>query len=103
MNENVKKELEDKIAELQELVFQQAQRIQSLEDQTELTPDEILQRKDLWTKEETVNYLKISTKTFERWKADDQIPVITIGGSDYVRKYDLKNRFGADYPNQDFI
>jgi hypothetical protein len=53
---------------------------------------EILQRKDVWSKAQVVSYFDISPKTFERWKASGEIKVKTIGGKDYCRLIDLKDR-----------
>lgn len=93
----------DYVDSLRDLVFDLQQRVGYFEEQTELTPDEILQRKEVWTKKEVCDYFNISAKTFERWGSSGEIRVIKIGGKDYCRLIDLKDRFrdrGEHIPNQ---
>ena len=87
---------------LRDLVFDLQQRVEYFEEQTELTPNEILQRKEVWSKKEVCDYFSISPKTFERWGSSGEIRVVKIGGKDYCRLIDLKDRFrdrGEDLPN----
>ena len=53
---------------------------------------ELLQKKDMWKKEKAVDYLDVSTKTFERWKKNGDIRVKTIGGTDFVFKSDIMDK-----------
>ena len=58
-----------------------------------LTPDKIIQRKDVWSKKEVCRYFDITTKTFERWKKSGEIKVTEFGGKNFYRLIDLKDRF----------
>ena len=82
-------------------IFDLQQRVEYFEEQTELTPNEVLQRKEVWSKKEVCDYFSISSKTFERWGSSGEIRVVKIGGKDYCRLIDLKDRFrdwGEDLP-----
>jgi len=82
-------------------IFDLQQRVEYFEEQTELTPDEVLQRKEVWSKKEVCDYFNISAKTFDRWGSSGEIRVVKIGGRDYCRLIDLKDRFrdrGEDLP-----
>ena len=76
-------------------IFELQQKIDNFEKETDikLTPDEVLQRKDLWTKKNVCDYFEISSKTFERWKKDGEIKVKKVGGKDYCELLSLKDRF----------
>mgnify|MGYP006120090339 CR=1 FL=1 len=68
-----------------------------------MTDAEVLQRKDVWSKKEVTEYFGISDKTFERWKKDGEIKAKRIGGKDYCRLIDLKDRLrdrGEDLSNR---
>ena len=92
----------DYVDSVRDLVFDLQQRVEYFEEQTDLTPDEILQRKDVWSKKEVCDYFNISPKTFERWGSSGEIRVVKIGGRDYCRLIDLKDRLrdrGEDLSN----
>ena len=83
------------IQQLESIVFDNQQSIDNLEEQTEikLTEEEILQRKEVWTKKEVCSYFDIEPKTFERYKKAGEIRVVSLRGKDYCRLIDLKDRF----------
>jgi len=80
---------------VRDLVFDLQQKVDFFEKEMDLrlTPDEILQRKDVWTKKEVCSYFDIDAKSFERYKKAGELKVKSIGGKDYCRLIDLKDRF----------
>tara|TARA_B110000977_G_scaffold139851_1_gene177511 strand:- start:333 stop:728 length:396 start_codon:yes stop_codon:yes gene_type:complete len=85
-------------------LFELQQKVDNFEKQTDIkmTDAEVLQRKDVWSKKEVCDYFSISPKTFERWGSSGEIRVVKIGGRDYCRLLDLKDRLrdrGEDLSN----
>ena len=84
----------DAIMRLDYMVFENTQLREHLNNvDTLLTPDEILQRKEVWSKTEVCDYFGWTAKTFERSKKAGEIRVVKVGGKDYCRLTDLKDRF----------
>lgn len=88
------------IRQLESVVFDNQQRIDHFESETQITPEERLQRKEVWSKTEVCDYFGWTTKTFERNKKAGEIRVVKVGGKDYCRLIDLKDRFAdkGEYP-----
>ena len=85
-------------------LFELQQKVDNFEKETDIkmTDAEVLQRKDVWSKKEVCDYFSISSKTFERWSSSGEIRVVKIGGRDYCRLLDLKDRLrdrGEDLSN----
>ena len=85
-------------------LFELQQKVDNFEKETDIkmTDAEVLQRKDVWSKKEVCDYFSISPKTFERWSSSGEIRVVKIGGRDYCRLLDLKDRLrdrGEDLSN----
>ena len=103
-------ELREEIKDVYACVIENEGSIMELDNQLEafkeLTGEELLktdklQRKDVWSKKQVCDYFDISAKTFERWKEKGEIRVVKMGGKDFCRLKDLKDRFrdrGEDLP-----
>ena len=103
-------ELREEIKDVYACVIENEGSIMELDNQLEafkeLTGEELLktdklQRKDVWSKKQVCDYFDISAKTFERWRSSGEIRVVKVGGKDFCRLIDLKDRFrdrGEDLP-----
>ena len=80
-------DLEDKVFQYQQIIDHQ-RKIDKY-----LTPEQILQRKAVWSKKEVCEYFGFTSKSFERYKDTGEIKVKSIAGKDYCRLIDLKDRF----------
>jgi len=82
------------IQELKNKIFELEQKVEYFEKQTDirLTKEEILQRKDVWSKSEVMDYFGISSKTFERHKKTGDLPVFQLGGKDFCSRVTLKEK-----------
>ena len=85
----------DMMEDYENRLFNLQAKLEVMESETSILESasvEILQRKDVWSKAQVVSYFDISPKTFERWKASGEIKGKTIGGKEYCRLIDLKDR-----------
>ena len=77
--------------EIRDLTFENAQLLQHFHKH--MSEDELLQRKEVWSKKEVCRYFDFDAKSFERYKKSGELKVKSIGGKDYCLLTDLKDRF----------